>query len=254
MSFVPEIPADAEQLSSQTFHVGGIGIKVFGLEHLEEKSKCNVAFLLHGRGSDADELYPAIWHLYKMGVFEPNNNETHLLLCTLDHRNHGTRIVDAVRNEGWPEGNLSHAQDMLSIQTGTALDISLVIDYFESVLFPHEEHSVDKWILMGASLGGHSTWIAGARDPRITHLVPIVGSPSMITLLKHRAATATPQIDFGPPLIPHSLLRTMKLTDPFEGDVNAYKGKSILVLSGAKDKLVNYVDGVRLPCCQLLNR
>ena len=129
---------------------------------------------------------------------------------------------------------------------GTAADVSLLIDYLESVLFPHDEHTVVRWICCGASLGGHSAWIAGSKDPRISHIIPIVGSPSMCTLLKHRAETSDPPLVFGPPLIPNSLLKTMRRTDPAESDISVWKGKSVLVLSGGKDKLVNYEDGSSL--------
>jgi len=242
MGFVPNIPADAQKVPSRSFHVGGIALEVFGLEDLPVNSKCQVAFFLHGRLQDSAELLPAIWHLKRLGAFECSSDGSRLLLVTFDLRNHGKRVADRERNLAWADGNELHAQDMLSIQTGTASDISLIIDYLESVVFPHGESVATRWTAMGASLGGHATWIAGARDPRITHLVPIIGSPTMYTLLKHRAENAKPPFEFAPPRIPRTLLQTMKRTDP-ENNVSAFKGKSILVLSGADDKLVNYVNG-----------
>ena len=118
------------------------------------------------------------------------------------------------------------------------------MDYLESILFPSGETSVSKWICMGASLGGHSTFISAARDSRISHLVPLVGSPNMVELLRNRALKSGPPLDFGPPLMPDSLLAYMKRTDP-AAHLEAFDGKSLLIISGGTDKLVNYTDGVR---------
>jgi len=42
---------------------------------------------------------------------------------------------------------------------GTARDVSFMIDFLPSYLFPHEESKIDSWGVAGISLGGHSTWI-----------------------------------------------------------------------------------------------
>lgn len=59
----------------------------------------------------------------------------------------------------WKLGNPTHAQDMYSILAGTASDVSMLIDYLPSFLFPNDEHEITDWGVMGVSLGGHSAWL-----------------------------------------------------------------------------------------------
>ena len=42
---------------------------------------------------------------------------------------------------------------------GTAQDVSFLIDFLPSYLFPNDERTISQWICAGKSLGGHSTWI-----------------------------------------------------------------------------------------------
>ena len=42
---------------------------------------------------------------------------------------------------------------------GTAQDVSFLIDFLSSYLFPNDERTISQWLVTGISLGGHSTWI-----------------------------------------------------------------------------------------------
>ncbi len=42
---------------------------------------------------------------------------------------------------------------------GASLDVSFLIDFLPSYLFPNEERTISQWLISGISLGGHSTWI-----------------------------------------------------------------------------------------------
>ena len=77
-------------------------------------------------------------------------------------------------------------------------------------------------------------------DPRITHLVPIIGSPSTLTLLEKRAAGMSPPIPFEPPYVPLSLLKQLKRDDPTHVPLTNWKGKKLLIMSGGADTLVPY--------------
>lgn len=48
----------------------------------------------------------------------------------------------------------------LIITAGTCQDISFLIDFLPSYLYPHGERTVERWMLAGFSLGGHATWYA----------------------------------------------------------------------------------------------
>ncbi|KZO92563.1 hypothetical protein CALVIDRAFT_567243 [Calocera viscosa TUFC12733] len=167
-----------------------------------------------------------------------------LVIISFDHRNHGHRTVNAENNLGWGEegGNDTHAIDLYGMFTGTARDISFLIDFLPPYLYPNDERTIDLWISAGVSLGGHATWVALAHEPRITIGIPIIGSPNYIKLFQLR--TVDRNIPFAPPYIPNSLLALMERLDPaqqpntLDAPANPYVGKKILILSGAEDKSV----------------
>lgn len=92
-----------------------------------------------------------------------------------------------------------------------------------------------------SSLGGHATWIAGSRDPRITHLCPIIGSPSTTSLLKDRAIKYG--LEYAPPTFPRSLQTQLDRTDPLNLPVDVWNGKDIMIISAGEDGLVNFYSG-----------
>lgn len=51
---------------------------------------------------------------------------------------------------------------------GTAKDVSLLIDFLPSYLFPNGERTVSDWGIAGISLGGHSSWIGLAHGTAVT--------------------------------------------------------------------------------------
>ncbi|EJT97445.1 hypothetical protein DACRYDRAFT_72347 [Dacryopinax primogenitus] len=171
-----------------------------------------------------------------------------LVIISFDQRNHGHRMLDVAKNWSWgPKGsydggNDTHAMDMYGHFTGTAKDISFLIDFLPPYLYPMDERTIDLWTAAGVSLGGHATWVALANEPRLTVGIPIIGAPNFIPLFQRRAEErGTP---FGPPFMPNSMLRLMERLDPakqpnkLNEPGNPYVGKKILVLSGAEDKSV----------------
>ncbi|KDQ59211.1 hypothetical protein JAAARDRAFT_128181 [Jaapia argillacea MUCL 33604] len=165
-----------------------------------------------------------------------------------DQRNHGNRLVTAKANNGWNETsdardkNDHHALDMYSIQTGTASDVSFLIDFLPSYLYPMDEKDIACWVVAGVSLGGHASWIALKNDKRISAGIPIIGCPDYLALMSDRAAKSS--VPFAPPYVPKSLLQLIHKKDPayspytIADETNPYFGKKVLVLCGGKDKLV----------------
>jgi hypothetical protein len=47
---------------------------------------------------------------------------------------------------------------MYSIISGTAKDVSMVIDFLPGYLYPYFEAGVLDWGVLGVSLGGHAAW------------------------------------------------------------------------------------------------
>ena len=125
---------------------------------------------------------------------------------------------------------------MHSIQTGTAHDVSLLIDYLPAYLFPLGQKKISQWLCAGISLGGHSTWIVLANEPRVRAGCPIIGCPDFMALMESRAA---PTGGLTKEMMPDSLraIAGKKL------NIEAMKGTRVLVLSGGRDKLVPYDKG-----------
>ena len=152
--------------------------------------------------------------------------------------------------------NPSHALDMISTFTGTASDVSHLVDFLPALLFPHDEHTIARWIALGISLGGHAVWTQGRTDPRLTSLCPILGSPSLAKLLTARAAALDPPLELVAPVWPRSLADYLARADPDQSDVSSWEvrpscasveliaqGRDIFVVCGGDDKLVPHSTG-----------
>ncbi|KAF5327059.1 hypothetical protein D9619_004615 [Psilocybe cf. subviscida] len=225
----------------QSLNIGGIRVQVF----LPSKLSASVAvlFLLHGRHGSAKDVEQNAQELIEQ-VNGHGKKGKSLCIVTLNHRNHGERTVIAESNNAWSEepANWRHALDMYSIQLGTTRDVSHLIDFLPAYLFPQNEHTIDAWGIAGISLGGHSTWLGLANDPRLELGIPIIGCPDYLKLIKQRAEGSG--IAFAPPHIPDSFINFVKSVDPAstkytaQDSSNPFYGKKVLVLSGEVDKLV----------------
>ncbi|KAG8216433.1 Alpha/Beta hydrolase protein [Butyriboletus roseoflavus] len=131
---------------------------------------------------------------------------------------------------------------IIAYATGTVHDLTFLIDHIPAYIYPQVERSIVEWGVAGISLGGHSTWIALTREPRIQLAIPIIGCPDYTKLISQRAQFHG--ISLEAPHYPLHLKAYVEAYDPAsfafrEKDVaNPFLGKRILVLSGAEDKLV----------------
>ncbi|KIY63537.1 alpha/beta-hydrolase [Cylindrobasidium torrendii FP15055 ss-10] len=236
-------------IDSTTFYVGGLELHV----HTRSKKKGTPAstkpaammFVLHGRhGSVRNRATLAILN----GLLDGDDDYPNELFCiTFDQRNHGHRTMNKKSNEGWskePEKhNPTHAIDMYAIQTGTANDVSFVIDHLPAFLFPLGEREIVSWGITGVSLGGHSTWIALTKEPRLSLAAPIIGCPHYLGLILPRAAKHNIPTD-NTREFPNNLRALIQRTDPstfpytLKDAKNPFLGRKILVLSGAADPVV----------------
>ncbi|GJJ08657.1 hypothetical protein Clacol_002876 [Clathrus columnatus] len=230
-------------LKKEEIVVSGIKVNVFSNTNISEQGHpVAILFFLHGRQGSASDLDSLVSNIFEH-IASYGSSDTELLV---DHRNHGTRLVDAIGNKDWKENNEKHAIDMYAIQVGTASDVSTLIDFLPSYLFPNDERKIHEWLLSGISLGGHSTWIALKNDPRIRIGIPIIGCPDYLALICPRASDSGYPIN--PPYFPVALVNYIKKKDPasvnttsLDSFENPYIGKRILVLSGGVDKVVPWV-------------
>lgn len=69
-----------------------------------------------------------------------------------------------------------------SIYHGTASDTSLLIDHLGSyILLEQDDPPIDRYMVLGISLGGHSAWQVLFSEPRVTAGVVIIGCPDYIS-------------------------------------------------------------------------
>jgi pimeloyl-ACP methyl ester carboxylesterase len=107
---------------------------------------------------------------------------------------------------------------------GTARDVSLLIDYLPSFIFPNSERRVSENLVLGVSLGGHAAWSCLLHEPRISAGVVIIGCPDYVNVMADRARLSKlpswtnsdpPGSQFlGSEAFPWSLLDTVRKYDP----------------------------------------
>jgi len=229
-------------IMKQTTVIAGLDVQTYTTQRFATSTKPILAvFCLHGRLGSSEE--GSVQNLISalVDAVEKHDGEKDLMVVAFDHRNHATRLRDKTANLDFKE-NANHVHDMWTIQTGTAQDVSFLIDYLEAYLFPAGERSIVEWGVAGISLGGHSTWIVAATDPRVKLAIPIIGCPDYLKLMEPRAAAHG--IAMRPPHFPESLLKVIRakaltaLPYTSEGPENPFLGKQVLVLSGGADTLV----------------
>jgi hypothetical protein len=189
--------------------IGGITITKFS----RGKQYDVGVFVLHGRQQSVASFVEK-----QLDVIEQIVTEKHCVLL-IEVRNHGTRMVSDIQNHG-KQKNPNHPMDMYSIQYGTALDISYLIDtiplYFD----------IKRFAVMGFSLGGHATLLALSMDDRLECGVSVVGCGDYASLMKSRNIDLTSRLD--------SLVKKL---DPVHHP-NRFINKHTLVIYGGNDSLV----------------
>ncbi|KIP06436.1 hypothetical protein PHLGIDRAFT_106996 [Phlebiopsis gigantea 11061_1 CR5-6] len=237
------------KLSKKTLVVAGLPVHIYAERHhgAAPTGPVAVLFFLHGRTGSAKAIEWIVEDALKQVAQKRQGSEraTELIIVTFDQRNHGERLVDAHANGAWKKGNNErHAIDMYAIQTGTAQDVSYLIDFLPSYLFPADERQVAHWLVAGKSLGGHSTWIALTHEPRLSLAVPIIACPDYMQLITNRARYSG--VPLAPPYFTESLRAYIERHDPARAPYtaadasNPFRGKKVLVLSGGDDPLVPF--------------
>ncbi|KAF7300644.1 hypothetical protein HMN09_00949900 [Mycena chlorophos] len=211
--------------------VAGLHVHTFTTDAFATSAKPVFAlFLLHGRTQSYEADY--IKNLTEAILAKSQGKTKDVLVIAFDQRNHGTRLVDSALNLDFAT-NPNHAIDMYAIQYGTAKDVLFLMDFLPSYLFPNGEHVIESWGVAGVSLGGHSAWIAGAVDPRLEVVIPIIGCPSYLNLISRRAEAQG--VAVAAPHFPQTFLKTLEAQAP---KPEHFAGKRLLVLSGGADPLV----------------
>ncbi|RXK38455.1 hypothetical protein M231_04220 [Tremella mesenterica] len=233
-------------VSRKELHIVGLELRVYGLEEIKD-SNLPIACIIatHGRGNNMDQMEPfaqgVLGEINKLKQEDPpeESPEKDVILVLLEQRNHGKRLHDPVNNQAYDK-NPTHLCDMAAMIVGGCQDVSFVIDFLASYLFPNGERDIVDWIATGISLGGNVTWRLLLEEPRIQFGVPLIGLP-FTSLVRYLGARATKSgLSFSPPIYPPALRAIIE--KPF--DANPYYGKKILSLHGQLDTLVPHSAGV----------
>ncbi|KAJ8101931.1 Alpha/Beta hydrolase protein [Lipomyces tetrasporus] len=229
------LPDDTPRSSETIVNIAGILVHLYGVKELtaEQAKDTTVLFHAHGRTRSYRDS-EAVAHQLLYTLLEKGHTKG-LVVATFDNRNHGIRKIDEVSIQSWTSGNPKHAQDMLSMVDGIAIDIQTVMTYLES--YVGDLFTPTQFIASGVSLGGHVTWNLLGSDTRIQIGIPIVGCPDMTSLLIGRLGkyTSVVQVPEGTKEWPKPI---EKLYASRDENISKIEGKNILVLNGALDTLV----------------
>ncbi|KAK2069182.1 hypothetical protein P8C59_003786 [Phyllachora maydis] len=236
------LPASTPRASKTTLNLAGIPLHLFGVAELTpaQAAHTTVLFHLHGRGQThaaSEAVAHHLLHAARAGEGDGTTGERGLVVAAMDGRNHGARAVGgseaAVRD--WRGGNERHALDMLATMAGTGADVATAMDllaaYVDGVFVPA------RFAVAGFSLGAHVVWDVLGRDARVREGVAVVGCPDLTHLLLHRLGRYK-----EPGEVPPGTARWPKTTERLlqqrDAMVAGIRGKDILILNGAEDKMV----------------
>ena len=137
-------------------------------------------------------------------------------------------------------------------------DVSFLIDFLPSFLYPTGRMPIVEWGVAGMSLGGHTAWIALVTgklsnrlkertftdmgvpylEPRVKTGISIIGCPDYLRLMTQRAVKRKQDVE---KCFPATFKEALKGFDPasvLDQGHNPFTGKQIQILSGKDDKLV----------------
>ncbi|KAL5611881.1 hypothetical protein BROUX41_000548 [Berkeleyomyces rouxiae] len=273
-----ELPPVASA-SKRTMIMAGLAVDVYGLNEISPSAaQYSLLWLHHARTRDKSHMTDFANRMVATWTALPESQDRAVVCLAFDQRNHGSRLIDKSANKAWRDGNETHAQDMVGSIVGMVTDTMSLIDVVEGYLFPEEMAKsgsrIDQHMILGKSLGGHTTWQTLFRDPRVTAGVAIVGCPDFMRLMKDRArrtklstydlasdgATFLGGKHFPPDLVaecckydPRGILFGTKeilagihsVNDSDRQNISrtllaALGGKKVLVTFGGQDKLVPY--------------
>lgn len=137
----------------------------------------------------------------------------------------------------WTKGNEHYALDLFATYTGTARDVSEVLDLLLGGGYFAALKNATPYV-GGVSLGGHASWATILADDRIRAAGPVIGCGDYTALMNYRAEL----VGWGgvvgqgiETLLAKFDLKSVMETKGVEEVRRRLKGKKILALEGLKD-------------------
>ncbi|KAI5304172.1 Folylpolyglutamate synthetase [Ascosphaera pollenicola] len=218
--------------------IAGIEIHIYSNAVLSDaRATFDLVFTMHGRGNTYLSMEDYAGRILKEHGESQRLRGRELLVVSFDQRNHGHRVVDQVRNEGWDQ-NATHAKDMWAMVYGTSQDISLLVRLLPTSIY--KEPKLGHVVVSGFSMGGHVTYLSLSQDPLISAGVAVCGCPDYPSLMHGRLATVPLPASEKETLLPPAFLEVVNATGP---SPEKLAGKDILVLKGDDDESVPFAAG-----------
>ena len=174
------IPSPLPQVPLTTLPVTGLLVDIYGLSELPPTAtSVSCLWLHHPRSRRKEDMASFARHAVSSFKNSSSSSDQGLIALAFDQRNHGSRLVDERANGAWREGNGTHAQDMFGCIAGTVGDQVGLIDAVGGYLFcePGDKRRIERHLVLGVSLGGHSVWQTMFLDPRVVAGVVVIGCP-----------------------------------------------------------------------------
>lgn len=193
----------------RTILMAGLPCDVYGLSEVAlgpSTSSLTCLWLHHPRNGRKEDMAPiasrAITEWNRLQQSSSSGSSSHdkgsdsrrgLIAVAFDQRNHGGRLVDDRANQAWKKGNPMHAVVMFSCISGMVSDTRGLMDVVGGYVRMQAEQlreeagkeanwdvTVDQHLVLGVSLGGHSTWQALFAEERVSAGVVVVGCPDFM--------------------------------------------------------------------------
>lgn len=209
------LPYDPDSLVKTTYFIGGINVNVYNVDKLtdyvksfdnkESKGKTipiHVLYLVHGRTRSARASEAYGYSVYNRYI-QVTKNKIPLVFVTFDVSNHGTRIVDRLKNLTWDEGNETHGIDQISIVEQTLGNLRTIMEYLPGYLnldiqlLENDDCSFEFLnILSGVSLGGHVVLRMASNFPQYVDIInPVISCSNLSSMLVDRLLETPPTKD-----------------------------------------------------------
>lgn len=201
-----QFDVDLSKFSKKEFNIGGISTYVYNSEAIApyvkslgpnpdlDSIQLNFLYLIHHRSGNyvyTEATGIKILENLKLDSSVP------VIPVTFDIRNHGSRVVDVLKNSSWKSGNDTHGLDMISCIQGTIYDLKLIMEFLPSYLNldslrgkqMREKGLKFKYfnILAGYSVGAHIVIRFASQFPELVSIInPNIGCSDLTTLLVSR--------------------------------------------------------------------
>ena len=177
-----------------------------------------IVFFIHGRGGNRTSGKVYCRDLAERGY----------IAIAVDQRNHGDRCVDTYQCDS---NSLQYMNRSYGILTGTAMDISHLIDFL-----PLEGMTTSRIAVTGFSLGGHVCFASLVLDPRIKVAIPICGAGDRLMQLGLRSSN----FEEFQSEVPSALVGLFQKYDAIH-HLDLLADRKILMIHGADDLVVSPV-------------